>query len=130
MKMAMAMATRVAGNKEGNGNRSKSNGNGNKVGGQATASRAMATATAMRERWQRQQGWKVTNRARARVARAIETMMRVAGDKEGKGSKAMVMATRVAGEQTAMATKKAMVTKPRLGGAGGGNDQPLCATQQ
>jgi hypothetical protein len=41
----------------------------------------------------------VTNRTRARVARAMETMMRVAGDEEGKGGNAMVMATRVAGER-------------------------------
>ena len=36
-------------------------------------------------------------RARARVARAMMTAMRVAGNKEGKGIKA----TRVAGEPTA-----------------------------
>jgi hypothetical protein len=40
----------------------------------------------------------VPNRARARVARAMEMMMRVAGDEEGKGSKAIAMATRVAGK--------------------------------
>jgi hypothetical protein len=33
------------------------------------------------------------------------TAMRVAGKKEGEGSKAMVLATRVAGKQTVMATK-------------------------
>ncbi len=37
-------------------------------------------------------------RARARAARAMVIEMRVAGEEEGKGSKA----TRVAGEQTAM----------------------------
>ncbi len=40
-------------------------------------------------------------------------VMRVAGNKEGKGSKAMAMATRVAGERTAMLTKSAMATKTR-----------------
>ncbi len=44
----------------------------------------------------------------ARAARAMETMMRVAGNEEGKGGKAMAMATRVAGERMATATKKAM----------------------
>ncbi len=56
--------------------------------------------------------------------------MRVAGDAEGKGGKAMATATRVAGEQTATATKRVMATKTRLGGTGGGNDQPLRATWQ
>ena len=40
-------------------------------------------------------------------------VMRVAGDKEGKGGKAMVMATRVAGKQMATATKRAMARKTR-----------------
>jgi hypothetical protein len=40
-------------------------------------------------------------------------VMRVAGNKEGKGGKAMAMATRVAGERTAMLTKSAMATKTR-----------------
>jgi hypothetical protein len=39
------------------------------------------------------------------VARAIATVMRVVRKEEGEGGKAMVMATRVAGERTAMATK-------------------------
>jgi hypothetical protein len=39
--------------------------------------------------------------------------MRVAGNKEGKGSKAMAMATRVAGEQTVMARMRAMATTTR-----------------
>jgi hypothetical protein len=58
--------------------------------------------------------------------------MRVAGNGEGEGGKAMAtaMATGVAGKQTAPATKRAMVAMMRLGGAGGGNDQPLCTTQQ
>ncbi len=74
------------------------------------------------------QGWWVTTRARARAARAMVTTTRVAGDKVGKGGKAMATATRVAGEQMAMATKRAMATKTRLEGVGGGNDQPLCTT--
>jgi hypothetical protein len=51
--------------------------------------------------------------ARARVARAMAMVMRVAGNEEGKGSKAMAMATRVASERTAMLTKIAMATKTR-----------------
>jgi hypothetical protein len=51
--------------------------------------------------------------ARARVARAMAVVMRVAGNKEGEGSKAMAMATRVAGKQTAMLTKIAMAMKIR-----------------
>ncbi len=44
------------------------------------------------------------------------------GGKLGKGGKAMAMVTWVAGEQTATATKRAMATKIRVGGAGGGDD--------
>ncbi len=44
MKRAMAMATKVVGNKEDNGNGGKSNCIGNMGGGQATATRAMVTA--------------------------------------------------------------------------------------
>ncbi len=40
-------------------------------------------------------------------------VMRVAGNKEGKGGKAMVMATRVASEWTAMLTKSVMAMKTR-----------------
>jgi hypothetical protein len=39
---------------------------------------------------------------------AMARVMKVAGDKESKGSKAMAMATRVAGKQTATAKKRAM----------------------
>ena len=42
----------------------------------------------------RQRGGK---RATARAARAMATAMRVVGDEEGEGGKAMVTATRVAG---------------------------------
>ncbi len=74
----------------------------------------------------------MTKRARARAASAMETRMKVMGNKEGKGNKAMARATRVVGERTAtaMATKRAMAMSTRLGGTGGGNDQPLRATQK
>ncbi len=39
--------------------------------------------------------------------------MRMAGIKEGKGSKAMVIATRVVGKGMATATTRAMVTKTK-----------------
>jgi hypothetical protein len=42
-KRAIAMAMRVAGDKEGDGDSGKSNGDGNKGGRQMTAMRAMAT---------------------------------------------------------------------------------------
>jgi hypothetical protein len=42
----------------------------------------------------------------------------------------MAMATRVAGEWTVTATKRAMAAMTRSGGAGGGNDPPLCTTRQ
>ncbi len=63
-------------------------------------------------------------------SRAMVTMMRVASNKEGEGSKSMAMATRVVGKQMATTMKRAMAKKSRLGGAGGGNDRPLCATRQ
>jgi hypothetical protein len=47
------------------------------------------------------------------AARANATAMRVAGIKEGKGGKAMAMATRVVGKQTATMTTRAMVTKTK-----------------
>jgi hypothetical protein len=49
--------------------------------------------------------------------------MRVVGVKEGEGDKAMAMATRVAGKQTATATTRAMVTKTREVGEEEGNDK-------
>ena len=55
----------------------------------------------------------MTKRVRVRAARAMETTMRVAGNEEGEGGKAMAMATRVAGERTAMLMKSAMATKTR-----------------
>ncbi len=48
---------------------------------------------------------------------------RVAGVEEGKGGKAMVMATRVVGKWTAIATTKAMVTKTKEVGEEEGNDK-------
>ncbi len=41
------------------------------------------------------------------------------GKGEGKGGKAMVTATRVAGERTATATKRAMAAMTRTGGCRG-----------
>ncbi len=55
----------------------------------------------------------MTKMARARVAREMAMVMRVAGNEEGEGGKAMAMATRVAGERTAMLMKIAMATKTR-----------------
>jgi hypothetical protein len=49
------------------------------------------------------------------------TVMRVAGNIEGEGGKAMATATRVAGEQMATATKRVMATKIREAGDKGGN---------
>jgi hypothetical protein len=40
-------------------------------------------------------------------------VMREAGNEEGEGRKAMAIATRVAGERTAMLTKSAMAIKTR-----------------
>jgi hypothetical protein len=40
----------------------------------------------------------------------MATAMRVAGDEEGEGNKAMAMATRIEGEWTATSTNRAMVT--------------------
>jgi hypothetical protein len=56
----------------------------------------------------------MTERERARAARAMATAMRVAGDEEGKGNKTMVMATRIAGEWTATVTKRVMVMATRV----------------
>jgi hypothetical protein len=51
--------------------------------------------------------------ARARVAREMGMVMRVAGNEKGEGGKAIAMVTRVASERTAMLTKIAMATKTR-----------------
>ncbi len=50
------------------------------------------------------------------MARATATAIRVVGVEEGEGSKAMAMVTRVAGERTAMARKRAMLTAMREAG--------------
>jgi hypothetical protein len=47
--------------------------------------------------------------------------MRVASKEEGKGGKAMAMATRVAGKWTVMVTNRAMATKTREAGKEEGN---------
>ncbi len=60
----------------------------------------------------------VTKRARPRVARVMVTAMRVVGDIEGEGGKAMATATRVAGKRAATATKSMMAMKRRGQGRG------------
>ncbi len=55
-------------------------------------------------------------RKRARVAREMAKFMRVAGDEEGEDGKAMVMATRMAGKWTVMASKRVMATAMRVAG--------------
>ncbi len=80
-KRAIATATRVASNDNDDGNGGKSNGNGNKGAGQATT-RAMVAATTA-----------------AGDNEGNSMAMRVASNKEGKGSKAMETVTRVAGKQ-------------------------------
>jgi hypothetical protein len=62
------------------------------------------------------------------VARAMVMMMRVAGNGEGEGVKAMARVARLAGKRMATVTKRAMVVMSTLGGAGGGDDQPLHTT--
>jgi hypothetical protein len=58
----------------------------------------------------------VTKRERTRAARVIGRVMRGACDKEGKGSKAMSMVTRMVGKWTAMAMKRAMAMATRVVG--------------
>jgi hypothetical protein len=58
----------------------------------------------------------VTKRERTRVVRATAMAMRGMGNKEGEGSKAMEMVTRMAGKWTAMAMKRAMATATRVAG--------------
>jgi hypothetical protein len=110
----MALATRVACDKEGNGNSGKSD--GNKGGGRVTATRAMAMEkvnnnqparglTKVGGGWQknvdeattRPRWWATTNNEsmwqmmmaatkRAKVERAMVTAMRVVVDEEGDGN--------------------------------------------
>jgi hypothetical protein len=97
----MALVTRVVWDKEGNSNSNK--GDGNKGGGQARATRAMETmwavATAMRL-VDDEEGKGKDSKGDG------DGDVRVVGNKEGKGSKAMVLATRMAGELIVMAMKK------------------------
>ncbi len=51
---------------------------------------------------------------RAARATAMATAMRLADDEEGKGSKAMVMARRIAGKWSATVTKRVMVIVTRV----------------
>jgi hypothetical protein len=51
-----------------------------------------------------------------RAARVVATAMSVAGSKEGDGSKAMAMTTKIVGKWTATATKIAMATKTMVEG--------------
>jgi hypothetical protein len=53
-------------------------------------------------------------RARARAARVMATVMRVAGDEGGKGGKVMAIATKIAGKWTATATMRVMVRATRV----------------
>ncbi len=69
---------------------------------------ATATATMWAIVTARATGWRVTQRERARAARAHATAMRVVGIEEGEGSMAMVMATRVVGRRTAITTTRTM----------------------
>ncbi len=55
-------------------------------------------------------------RVRARVARAMAKVMRVAVDEEGKDGKAIAMATRMVGEWTVMVRKRAMAMTTRVAG--------------
>jgi hypothetical protein len=50
------------------------------------------------------------------LARTMAKAVRVVGDKEGEGGKAMAMATRIAGEWTVTSTKRALVTATRVVG--------------
>ncbi len=56
----------------------------------------------------------MTKRERSRAAWAMVTVIRVAGEEEGEGDKAMAMATRIAGELTATVMKRVMVKATRV----------------
>ncbi len=88
----------------------------------------------------------VTAMATAKATMWVMVMVtRLTGDEEGKGeggkgngddnegcarATERATATRVAGERTVTATKRAMAAMTRSGGAGGGNDPPLRTTRQ
>jgi hypothetical protein len=55
------------------------------------------------------------------MAKAMAMVIRVAGNNEGEGGKAMAMATRVSGKRTVTAKKRAMATKTREVGEEEGN---------
>jgi hypothetical protein len=57
----------------------------------------------------------------SRAVTVTATAMRMAGDKEGKGGKAMAMAGMVAGKRMEMTMKRAMATKTREAGKEEGN---------
>ncbi len=60
----------------------------------------------------------MTKRERARAARAMMKVMRVAGDQEGEDGKAiaMAMATRMVSDWTVTARKRAMAMVMRVAG--------------
>ncbi len=105
------MEMRVACDNESNGNSNK--GDGNKGGGQATATRAMGTmwamATVMRLASNKEgegEGSKGNGNGDVRVA----------GKEDGEGTNAMVLVTRMAGDWTATATKRAIATATWVAG--------------
>jgi hypothetical protein len=58
-------------------------------------------------------------RERVRVARTMAMVMRVVGNKESEGGKAMVMATRMVGKWTATAAKRATAMAMKVVGKQG-----------
>jgi hypothetical protein len=58
----------------------------------------------------------VTKREKTRATRAMAMAIKGTGDKEGGDSTAIEIATRMAGEWTAMAMKRAMGTATRVAG--------------
>ncbi len=60
----------------------------------------------------------MTKRARARTTRAMVTAVRVIGDKENKGSKAMAIVTRVRGKRMTMAIASKAAGKEKGNGNG------------
>ncbi len=105
------MATRVACDEEGNGNSNE--GNVNKGGGRAMATREMVTMWTMAMEMRlagNKEGKSKGGKGNG------DGNMRVAGKEEGKGSKAMTLATRTAGKWATRTTKKAMDTTTRVVG--------------
>ncbi len=107
----MALVMRVVCNEEGNGNSNK--GNGDKGGGRVTVTRAMATMWAMAMAMRlvgNKEGKGKSSKGNGNGG------VRVAGEEESKGSKAMALVTRMAGEWTAMATKRVTAIATRVAG--------------